>query len=130
MKYSGYYLLFTGIIHNLIGLVMGRPILMNMHQEGWFDVIEGSGQILFDRSAISWFLITGFFWMMFGWTLQKAIEQGFIPPVSLAYSFIIIGAGVAYLMPMSGAYLFIVQGIILWFGITKRQKAVLSQQPA
>lgn len=130
MKYSGYYLLFTGIIHNLIGFAMGWPVIIDMHQDGWFNAIEGNGHIMFDRSAISWFLITGFFWMMFGWMLQKAIEQGFTPPLSLAYSFIIIGAVVAYLMPISGAYLFIVQGVVLRFGIKKQLKPVLSQRPA
>lgn len=130
MKYSGYYLLLTGIIHNLLGLAMGWPILLEMHQDGWFNAIEAEGKMLFERSAISWFLITGFFWMMFGWMLQKAIEKGFTPPLSLAYSFVVIGSAVAYLMPVSGAYLFIVQGIILWFGIKKHQALILSQQPA
>ncbi len=128
MKYSGYYLLFTGICHNLIGLAMGWPILFDMHQSGWFNAIEQGGQMHFDRSAISWFLITGVFWMLFGWMLQKAIEQGFTPPRSLAIGFVVIGILVAYLMPVSGAYLFIVQGIVLWFGITKSKQSSLQPQ--
>lgn len=126
MKYSGYYLFATGVIHNLIGFMMGWPILLEMSEVGWFSSTVVDGQMLFDREAITWFLITGFFWMAFGLTLQKAIEQGFVPPASLGWSFILIGAVVAYIMPVSGAYLFIIQGGILLAGTKKAQTTVQS----
>lgn len=116
MKYSGYYLLVTGIIHNLIGLGLGWNTLVAMHADGWLSVTVINGEMLFDREAISWFLITGTFWILFGLTLQKALNEGFQPPLSLGIGFIAIGIVVAILMPVSGAYLFIVQGGILAFG--------------
>lgn len=126
MKYSGYYLVATGIIHNLIGLMMGWPILLEMANAGWISSTVVDGQVLMDREAISWFLITGFFWIAFGLTLQKTIEQGFIPPVSLGWNFIIIGTIVAFIMPVSGAYLFVIQGIILLRGTQKARFTVQS----
>lgn len=126
MKYSGYYLVATGIIHNLIGLMMGWPILLEMANAGWISSTVVDGQVLMDREAISWFLITGFFWIAFGLTLQKTIEQGFIPPASLGWNFIIIGTIVAFIMPVSGAYLFVIQGIILLRGTQKARFTVQS----
>ncbi len=113
IKYSGYYLLATGVIHNLIGLVLGWPSLVDMHQDGWLFSTEDNGQVAFDRAAISWFLISGTFWVLFGLMLQKALNEGFTPPSSLGWGFISIGTIVAIIMPISGAYLFIIQGIIL-----------------
>lgn len=116
MKYTGYYLLATGIIHNLIGLGLGWDTLVAMHADGWLSATVVNGEMLFDREAISWFLITGTFWILFGLTLQKALNEGFQPPLSLGIGFIAIGIVIAILMPVSGAYLFIVQGVLLVLG--------------
>jgi hypothetical protein len=115
-KYSGYYLLFTGLIHNILGLTFGWPVLLEMHNEGWLATTIVNGQMQFDREAIVWFLNAGCFWMMFGWLLQKALEQGFTPPKSLGWGFVIIGIVYVVIMPISGAYLFVVQGGILIYG--------------
>ena len=123
MKNSGYYLIATGILHNLIGLLMGWSSLMAMHHDGWLFSTIVNGQLAFDREAISWFLITGTFWILFGLMLQKALDDGFVPPLSLGVGFILIGIAVSIIMPISGAYLFIVQGIILVVG-SKSQLAI------
>ena len=112
-KYSGYYLVVTGVLHTLIGLMMGWSILVAMHQDGWLFSTLVNNQLAFDREAISWFLLCGFFWILFGLMLQKAMNDGFSPPRSLAIGFILIGIVVAIIMPISGAYLFILQGLIL-----------------
>lgn len=121
MKYSGYYLLFTGLIHNLIGLAFGWPILLDMHQDAWFSSTVIDGQMQFDREAIVWFLNAGCFWMLFGWMLQKAIDHGFTPPKSLGWGFLTLGIIYVVIMPASGAYLFIVQGGILIYGVNKAE---------
>lgn len=122
MKYSGYYLVATGIIHSIIGLALGWNILQAMHQDNWFASTMLGDQVLFDREAISWFLLSGFFWILFGLMLQKALNEGFIPPLSLAWGFILIGTIVAIIMPISGAYLFIIQGFILLFGCSSKKR--------
>jgi len=116
IKYSGHFLIITGVVHNLIGLMMGWPILLSMHQDGWFATTELDGVMLFDRAAITWFLITGTFWLVFGLTLKKVLSEGFIPPPSLGWSFMALGIIIAIIMPVSGAYLFIVQGALLVTG--------------
>ncbi|WP_175573065.1 MULTISPECIES: DUF6463 family protein [Thalassotalea] len=122
MQYSGYYLLATGILHNIIGLSLGWSSLVAMHQDGWFFSTLVNNQMAFDREAISWFLITGCFWMLFGLMLQKALNEGYCPPLSLGWGFVFIGVIVAVIMPISGAYLFIIQGAILIIGTTKRKQ--------
>lgn len=122
MKYSGYYLVATGVIHNLIGLMMGWSTLVEMHQAGWFASTVSNGEMLFNREAITWFLLTGSFWILFGLTLQKVITEGFTPPKSLALGLIIISTIIAIIMPISGAYLIILQGIILYKGISNKQQ--------
>lgn len=116
MKYSGYLLTFTGVIHTIIGLMIGWPILIEMHNAGWLASTIVDGEMMFNREAITWFLLAGLFWILFGLTLQSAISQGFNPPKSLGWGFAAIGAVVAIIMPVSGAYLFIVQGVIILVG--------------
>lgn len=129
MKYSGYFLVFTGIIHNLIGLALGWQSLVGMHQDNWFASTIVNGEMIFQREAIVWFLLTGFFWILFGLMLQKALKEGFTPPLSLAWGFITIGIVVAIIMPVSGAYLFIIQGVILLVGIKKlKPQATLNSE--
>lgn len=126
MKNSGYYLLLTGIIHNLIGLGLGWNTLAEMHVDGWLSTTVINGEMLFDREAISWFLISGTFWILFGLTLQKALNEGFKPPLSLGIGLIVIGVIVAIIMPISGAYLFIIQGAILMSGASNTKKNISS----
>ncbi len=128
MKYSGYYLIATGVIHSLIGFALGWNILTAMHQDNWFASTVINNEMLFDREAIVWFILSGVFWVLFGLMLQKALNEGFIPPLSLAWGFILIGITIAIIMPISGAYLFIVQGVILLLGIKKSNtnKALLN----
>ncbi|WP_170940561.1 DUF6463 family protein [Pseudoalteromonas sp. NBT06-2] len=128
MKYSGYYLVFTGVIHNLIGLVLGWQTLVDMHQDNWFSSTIVNGQIMFQREAIVWFLLTGFFWILFGFMLQKALKEGFTPSLYLAWGFITIGIVIAIIMPISGAYLFIIQGAVLLTGLRKIKSKSLVQQ--
>ena len=123
MKYSGYYLVATGVIHSLIGLALGWNTLQAMHQDNWFATTIINDQMLFDREAIVWFLLSGFFWVLFGLMLQKALDDGFIPPMSLAWGFILLGIVAAIIMPISGAYLFIIQGVILLLGCKSKVRS-------
>jgi hypothetical protein len=126
IKYSGYYLVATGIIHNLIGLAIGWQSLLGMHNDNWFASTIVNGHMAFEREAIVWFLLAGFFWILFGFMLQKALKEGFIPPLSLAWGFIAIGIVIAVIMPVSGAYLFIIQGVVLLFGTVKLRQHSLT----
>lgn len=115
-RYSGYYLIATGIIHNTIGLVMGWSILRGIHEAGWWNSIEAGGEIDYARSAIVWFLLVGFFWMLLGYLMQQWVRHFSQPlPASLGWGMLAAGIVVGILLPVSGAWLFIPQGIlILW----------------
>lgn len=115
-KYSGYYLIATGVIHNTIGLIMGWSILVGMHQAGWWNTVEAGGEINFARSAILWFLVLGFFWMLLGYLMQQWLRHSRQPlPALLGWGMLAAGLLVAFVLPASGAWLFIPQGLlILW----------------
>lgn len=117
MKYSGYYLVVTGVYHTLMGGYYGWQPLVNMHNEYWFSSVFLNDKPIFDRLAIIWFLIAGFMMIILGLCLQKALKEGFIPPLSLAWGLIIIGISLIFLSPFSSAYLLLAQGFILLFGI-------------
>lgn len=104
--------------------MQGWSIVMEMHNAGWYDSTMRNGQLLFDRAAILWFILTGLFWIVFGLTLQKAITEGFIPPASLGWSFIVLGIVIAVVIPISGAYFFVIQGGLLVHG---RKKLLVSK---
>lgn len=118
-RLSGYILIAIGILHNSLGVMLGWQTLLDMHQSGWFDSTGSDGQILFDREAISWFLITGFFWILFGIHMQQAIKKGLLPSASIGWGFIAMGITVAFIMPVSGAYLFIALGFVMVISNTK-----------
>ncbi len=121
-RYSGWYLLATGIIHNAIGLIMGWDILLGIHREGWWNTVESPQGIDFARSAITWFLVLGFFWMMMGWLMQCWQRVTHKPlPGLIGWGMLIMGAWVAILVPASGAWLVIVQGLIVMMDRRRRE---------
>lgn len=113
-RYSGWYLLATGIIHNIIGFIMGWEILRGMHQDGWWHTIETAQGIDFARSAITWFLVLGFFWMLMGYLMQVWQQETQKPlPGIIGWGMLTIGVWVTVMLPASGAWLVILQGLIL-----------------
>ena len=113
-KFSGWYLVSTGIIHNFIGLIFGWPVLVGMHYDGWWNTIESASGVNFMRSAILWFLLLGFFWMLMGFLMQQWLNKAKQPlPTSIGYAFLLIGLATAIVIPASGAWLFIPQGLII-----------------
>ncbi len=122
-KYSGWYLFGTGVIHNLIGIVLGWPSLVGMHQSGWLSSTIVENVMLFDREAILWFLTLGAFWMVMGLTLQQVTNQGYKLPPFLGWGIILISILLIIIVPVSGAYLVLIQGGFIVIGDT-RNKAI------
>lgn len=61
-KHSGNLLIATGIFHNVIGVVMGWPVLTEMVSSGFINSINDQ----MDRNAIFWFLFSGFMMIILG----------------------------------------------------------------
>ncbi len=116
-QYSGWYLFATGIIHNSIGLVMGWSIIAGIHADGWWNTVEPRGEMDFARSAILWFLVLGFFWMILGHLMQQWLNQTRRPlPALTGWGLLANGVLVAVVLPTSGAWLVIAQGLVILLG--------------
>lgn len=115
-KYSGYLLCATGVIHNIIGIMLGWSSLQAMHDSGWWASTVVDGQYMFDRAAIVWFLTLGSFWIVLGLALQSALDQGVTISPLIGWSIVLIAAAIIVVEPQSGAYLVLLQGIFMVLG--------------
>ncbi len=116
-KYSGYYLFGTGVIHTLIGVALGWQQILDMHQAGWWmSTITPEMTPIFDREFVLWFIVSGVFWMLFGALLQTMLKQGFQIPRYLGWSLLAITLPMIVIIPISGAYFFLIQAVLLILG--------------
>lgn len=111
-KYSGILLLLTGVLHNVVGFILGWDILLKIARDGFINAVDPD----FDRNFIFWFLFSGLSLMIMGhlahWIIKKrkAPLPSFLGWYLLALAFI---GGI--MMPVSGFWLFIPQGFIIIF---------------
>ncbi len=121
-QYSGVFLIGTGIIHNVIGFVAGWDMLAGMVDEGLWDTVEmvipaGAEHT---RAELLWFLMLGFAWMMVGALFHGNIRRQQIPPAKIwGWILAVKGLLVGIVLPVSGAWLFLPQGLILIFANSK-----------
>lgn len=122
--YSGILLIITGIIHNLIGIILGWDYLLAIAADGLWNTIAVATPIMTEhtRAELLWFLMLGFTWIMLGAKFHadiKARQQ----PLSNLWGWIMLGQGlmVAVLFPQTGAWLFIPQGLIIIFAKSSQQ---------
>ncbi|WP_046003111.1 DUF6463 family protein [Pseudoalteromonas rubra] len=110
--FLGNGLIATGLLHNLVGLLMAWDVLTEMHQEGWFATTVDSGSMLFDREAIVWFLSSGVLFLLLGSVLRQLSTYQIPVPRSFVPSLILFGLILVIIMPLSGAYLLILLGVL------------------
>lgn len=117
-QYSGLLLIGTGVIHNLIGFAAGWDMLAGMFYEGLWNTIEipiADGAI-HTRAELLWFLMLGFAWIMVGALLHGNIRRRNVAPAKIwGWALLIKGLFVAIVLPASGAWLFLPQGLIILF---------------
>ena len=107
VKRSAYLLIATGILHNLIGFILGYQVLANIAREGFFNTTF----MQFDREAIFWFLFTGFAVILWG-VLMLQLEQ---IPHSFSWSLLALSIIGIIIMPISGFWLVLPQALyMLW----------------
>ncbi len=115
-RYSGLLLIGTGVIHNMIGIILGWDFLAVMASEGLWNTAEQSvlPGMLHTRAELLWFLMLGFAWIMIGALLHGHIRSQQTPPAKLyGWALFMKGIVIAILLPASGAWLFLPQGLIL-----------------
>ncbi len=109
-KYSGIFLILTGIIHNVTGIGIGWEVLASILSEGLVNSVNQE----YDRNAVFWFLATGFFWIVLGHMLHRSIKNSNkpAPPFVGWYmlAFAIVGCAIS---PVSGIWLFFPQSLII-----------------
>ncbi|MCF2909201.1 DUF6463 family protein [Pseudoalteromonas sp. DL2-H2.2] len=110
--FLGNGLIATGLLHNLIGLLMGWDVLTEMHHEGWFATTVVNGSMLFDREAIVWFLSSGVLFLLLGSVLRQLSTYQIPVPRPFVPSLILFGLILVIIMPLSGAYLLILLGVL------------------
>lgn len=108
---AGWLLVAIGIIHCSIGLLLAWDILAAWHDAGWWHSIEGAEVLHMDRFAVLWFQVAGLGWIALGWLMQQWLQRfGSLPP-ALGWALLTTGVLVAYVLPISGAWLFVPLGL-------------------
>jgi hypothetical protein len=103
----------TAYLHCAIGVVLFYDILQTIGSNGVFNAIAGH----YDRGFAFWFLFSGaLMWVtarLMRWVVN---ELGAQLPVRLGWHLIILSAAGAFILPLSGFWLVLLQGIILALG--------------
>jgi hypothetical protein len=107
-KLSGRLLVATGVLHNIVGVLIGYPYMLEMWQAGLWNSVDPH----MSRVAIFWFLLFGFLLMMVG-----QVIAGYVRPVPKAFGWSLLAMSTlgALMMPISGFWLVIPQALyLLW----------------
>lgn len=108
---AGWMLVAIGVIHCVIGLILSWDIVAVWSEAGWWHSIESTDTMHMDRFAVLWFQVAGMGWIALGWLMQQWLQRfGSLPP-ALGWVLLATGLLVAYVLPISGAWLFIPLGV-------------------
>ena len=119
-KYSGTFLVITGVIHTLYALVLGKDAFAEIINDG---VINVTSEIL-SRAFALWFLVCGIILILWGQTLQYYIKKEQKPaPLFLGYCILAFAVVGCIVEPISGFWLFLPQALIIIAANRKRKIA-------
>jgi hypothetical protein len=108
-KNSGNLLIATGIIHNIIGFIMGWNVLTEIVRSGFVNSINNE----MDRNAIFWFLFGGFAMMALGKLMQDCLDADWRLPKWLGVSLLVLSLIGCMMMPVSGFWLVVPQALLI-----------------
>ena len=109
-KYSGTFLVVTGVIHTVYALFLGKDTFVEMIRDG---VINSTGDN-YSRAFALWFLVCGIILIFWGQTLQYYIKKEQKPaPLSLGYGLLIFAVAGCIVEPISGFWLFLPQALVI-----------------
>lgn len=101
-----------GMVHNLLGFVLGAAPLLEILSAGGFNAVTDDRPW---RLAIFWFLWFGWALMLLGGTWHWAERSGLTLPRWGGAALIALGLGGAFFMPVSGFWLVVPVGVwVLW----------------
>ena len=115
-KYSGIFLIATGIIHTIVAIALGKDAFLEIIQDGVINVTSQD----YTRAFAFWFLICGIFVILLGQVLHYYIKKEQKPaPISLGYSMLVFAIFGCIVEPISGFWLFLPQALIIIFANRK-----------
>ena len=115
-KYSGIFLIITGIIHILVGLALGKEAYLAIVRDGLINAVSND----YAREFAFWFFICGIFIILLGQILHHYIKRDQKPaPLSFGYSLLILTIFGCIAEPVSGFWLFLPQALIIIFANKK-----------
>jgi hypothetical protein len=117
-KYSGIFLLITGVIHNIVGIFLMYDIYWQIISSGFVNAVSGD----FGRWFAFWFFICGVFIIILGQVVHHYIQHEQRPaPASLGWTLLVLSVFICIAEPVSGSWLFIPQALIIIFA-NRREK--------
>jgi hypothetical protein len=117
-KYSGIFLIITGVIHNLVGIFLMYNIYWQIISNGFFNAVAGD----FGRWFAFWFFICGIFIMISGQAVHYYIQHEQRPiPASFGWTLLVLSVFICIAEPISGSWLFIPQALIIIFANRNRK---------
>lgn len=109
-KYSGIYLLITGILHCVVAFISFGGIYMQIGNDGFLNSVQNDTT----KCLALWFLICGIFLLLFGSTLHYYIKKEYKPaPSFLGYYMLLFAITGCLIIPISGFWLFIPQALVI-----------------
>jgi hypothetical protein len=117
-KYSGIFLIATGILHTIVAIAIGKDTFLEIIRNGVFNL---SSQIDYTREFAVWFLFCGIFIIFWGQMVHHYIKKEQKPaPLFMGYSMLICAIIGCIVEPGSGFWLFLPQALIIIFAHRKR----------
>ncbi len=109
-KYSGTYLWVTGIIHIVVGFIIGKDIYADMLRDGLVNSMQND----FTRGFAFWFFLFGVLLILYGYTLQYHIKREQKPsPRHVGYALLAVSIFGCLVEPVSGFWLVLPQALII-----------------
>ena len=115
-KYSGIYLVATGILHTIFAIAFGKEAFLKMIRDGLYNVTA----LDYECAFAIWFFMCGIFIILLGQVLHHYIKKEQNPaPLTFGYSLLMFTMFGCIVEPGSGFWLFLPQALIIIFANNK-----------
>jgi hypothetical protein len=116
-KYSGIFLMATGILHTIVAIVIGWEAFVEIIRN---ELLINVTSRDYTHEFALWFFICGVFIILFGQVLHFYIKREQKPaPLSFGYSLLVFTILGCIVEPGSGFWLFLPQALIIIFANKK-----------
>src|SRR2546422_2333256 len=109
------WLIGIGILHTALFLWFGRGIFGAIAGDGFWNAVSP----MKEREAVFWALVAGVFFFLLGQLALWVAKQGKTLPAFLGWEIVAITLVCGILIPVSGAWLFAVPGVLIVLGARK-----------